>query len=352
MKPAVTIDDVARLAGVSPKTVSRVVNAEAHVREATKIAVEKAIAALGYRPNLAARSLATSRSMLIGLISKRVDAYIFYSMHSSGIRACRERGLHLIVEELATTDSKSLRHLENSLRGMRFEGVIVSQIPDQMEILELLERLNIRYVRISPNVDLGRSDSVTSNVEQGLKLLAQHFWSLGHRRIAVAAPIQQWSSIMENELIALGCDPAEILPMQVNWKKPPVEAGRDLAAALLSLPERPTAIYAFNDEMAAGVVSYAWAHGINVPRDLSVAGFDDGQMARATYPALTTVHQPFDEMVRAAVKLLAEPAEDSKPRQIVCPVQLVVRDSTAHVNEQATAKRAADSAASMLCEDK
>lgn len=333
MKPAITIDDVARLAGVSPKTVSRVVNAEDHVSETTMLAVQKAIAALDYRPNQAARSLAASRSFLIGLIGMRLDAYIFYSMHSSGIRACRERGLHLIVEELETIDSKSLQRLESSLRQMRFEGVIVSQISDQPEILELLERLNIPYVRIAPTTDHERSDSVTSDVEQGLKLLAEHIWNLGHRRIAVASPGRRWGNIMQDELIALGCAPANIQTMPVSWQKPPLEAGHELAAALLSQTERPTAIYAFNDEIAAGVISYALAHGISVPRDLSVAGFDNADMAQAIYPTLTTVHQPFDEMVRAAVKLLTEPAEDGKPRQIVCPVQLVIRDSTAPVKQ-------------------
>lgn len=333
MKSAVTIDDVAHLAGVSPKTVSRVINGEMHVRETTKAAVQKAITALGYRPNLAARALATSRSFLIGLISMRVDAYIFHSMHNSGLRACRERGLHLIAEELETIDTNSLRHLENSLRQMRFEGVIVSQVSDRPEILELLERLKIRYVRISPDTDHGRSDSVTSNVGQGLKLLAKHLWELGHRRIAVTSPEPHWRNIMQNELIELGCAPEGIQTILVNWHQSPLAAGAELAAALLSQPERPTAVYAFNDEVAAGVVSYAWAHGINVPRDLSVAGFDDADMARATYPALTTVHQPFDEMVRAAVKLLAEPAEDGKPRHIVCPVQLVVRGSTARAKK-------------------
>lgn len=329
MKPPVTIDDVARLAGVSPKTVSRVVNAEAHVRDATREAVHEAIAALGYRPNLAARSLASSRSMLIGLISMRLDAYIFRAMHSHGVRACRERGLHLIVEELDTLGSDTLRYLENSLRQMRFDGVIVSQLSDQPEILDLLERMQVRYVRISPTTDHGRADSVTSNVDHGLKLLAEHLYSLGHRHIAVASPRKRWRNVMRDALIELGCSPSQILSLPVNWRKTPVEAGLDIGAAILSQRQRPSAVYAFNDEMAAGLINYAWAHGIHVPRDLSVAGFDDGEMARAVWPPITTVHQPLDEMVRAAVALLAEPAADGKPREVVCPVQLVVRESTA-----------------------
>jgi LacI family transcriptional regulator len=332
LKSPVTLDDVARLAGVSPKTVSRVVNGEAHVRGDTKAAVEKAIATLGYRPNLAARSLAASRSFLIGLISMRLDAYIFSSMHSSGIRACRERGLHLMVEELETIDGDSLRYLENSLRQMRCDGVIVSQIADQLEILDLLERLKIRYVRIDPTIERERSDSVSSDIDQGRQLLAEHFWNLGHRRIAVASPERTWRNAMKDKLVALGCNPKDVQTLQIKWQKRPIEAGSELAAEVLAQRKRPTAVYAFNDEMAAGFISYAWAHGVNVPRDLSVAGFDDGDIARAIWPPITTVHQPYDEMVHAAVKLLAEPAEDGKSREVICPVQLIVRASTARPN--------------------
>lgn len=329
MKFTTTIDDVARLAGVSPKTVSRVVNGEAHVREATKEAVEKAIAALDYRPNMAARSLAASRSFLICLLGMRLDAYIFSSMHSAGIRACRERGLHLMVEELETIDKQSLRYLEDSLRQMRCEGVIISQVSEQPEILDLLDRLKIRYVRIGAAIDRERSDSVTSDVPQGQKLLAQHFWDLGHRRIAIASPQEQQRSHIHRKLIKLGCDPSHILSLPVNWQKPPIEAGIELAATVLSQRELPTAVHAFNDEMAAGFINYAWAHGLRVPHDISVAGFDDAEISRAMWPPITTVHQPFDDMVRAAVNLLAEPAEDGKPRQVIHPVELVVRGSTA-----------------------
>lgn len=329
MKPAITINDVARLAGVSPKTVSRVVNGEAYVRAATKEAVLKAIATLDYRPNMAARSLAASRSFLICLLGMRLDAYIFSSMHSAGIRACRERGLHLMVEELDSIDNESLLYLENSLRQMRCEGVIITQVSDRPEILDLLERLKIRYVRIGAVDKPKRSDSVTSDVAQGQQLLARHFWNLGHRRIAIASPHEQQRSHIYRELIELGCDPADILSLPVNWQKPPIEAGIELAATVLSQQKLPTAVHAFNDEIAAGFINYAWAHGLRVPQDISVAGFDDAEISRAMWPPITTVHQPFDEMVRAAVNLLAEPAEDGKPRNIIHPVELVVRASTA-----------------------
>lgn len=330
MKAVVTLNDVARRAGVSPKTVSRVVNDEANVRSSTREAVEKAIADLGYHPNLAARSLAASRSFLICLLGMRLDTHIFSSMHSAGIHACRQHGLHLMVEGVENVDSETLHYLENSLRQMRCDGVIVSQVANKLEILELLERLKIRYVRIDPLSDLARSDSVRSNSQEGQQLLAKHFWDLGHRRIAIASPLKRQRSHIHQALIELGCNPSQILSLPVNWQnRTLIEAGIELAATVLSQPKLPTAVYAFNDEMAAGFINYAWAHGLRVPHDISVAGFDDAEISRAMWPPITTVHQPFDEMVRSAVALLAEPAEDGKPRQIIHPVKLIVRESTA-----------------------
>lgn len=331
MNSPVTIDDVARLASVSPKTVSRVVNGEAHVREGTRAAVLQAIAELGYHPNLAARSLASARSRLIGLITMRLDSHYFRALHSHGVRACHEHGLHLIVEEMEAINRDTLRHLENSIRQMRFEGVIVTNATDEPEILELLERMNVRYVRISPGTEHRRSDEVGIDFAQGLKLVAEHLWSLGHRRIAICSPREEWRDVVRDELIGRGCKPGQLQSMVMNWLVSPVEAGHELGAAILASKQRPTAVYAFNDEVAAGLISYLWAHGVHVPRDISVVGFDDGDMARAVWPPITTVRQPFDEMVRNAVRLLVEPATDGKPREVLCPVQLIVRESTTAV---------------------
>lgn len=328
MKAAITIDDVARRAGVSPKTVSRVINGEANVREPTRDAVRRAIAELGYQPNLAARSLASARSRLIGLISMRMDSYYFRAIHSYGVRACHERGLHLIVEELEAINRQTLQHLETAIRQMRFEGVILTQLSNQPEILDLLERLQVPYVRIAAERQPQRADSVRADVLQGLKLQAEYLWNLGHRRIVIAAPKKDWREQLRSDLIALGGDPKQIRIQSINWRKSPLEAGRELTATVLAMPKRPTAIHAFNDEIAAAFIGYAWAHGIHVPRDMSVIGFDDAEIAQAVWPPITTVRQPLDQMVRAAVKLLAEPSSDGKPREVVCPVELIVRGST------------------------
>jgi LacI family transcriptional regulator len=327
----VRIDDVARLAGVSAKTVSRVLNGEAHVREQKREAVESAIATLGYLPNLAARSLASSRSFVVGLISPCVQNFRFYyhELHSRTIRACRERGLHLTIEEVDTRSRDMIPQLEQSLRQMHFEGVILtSPVCDSCKILDLLDRLGIRYVRISPTTRASQSDSVSADYVQAAALLAKHFWDLGHRRIAIALMNPRGRNLLKDALVKLGGDPKQIQSLPLDLNQAPIGAGRDIAAALLSQRTPPTAVFAFNDAIAAGLIGYALEHGARVPGDLSVAGFDDGDVAQATWPPLTTLRQPLDEMAKAAVSLLVERAARGKVRKIICPVELVVRGST------------------------
>ena len=329
MKDQVTLDDVARLAGVSAKTVSRVVNGEAHVSARAKESVDLAIASLGYRPNLAARSLAAARSFLVGVISPYLESFYFRKLHSNSIRAFKERGLHVIVELIDLEAKDHLQHLESALRQLRFEGVILTPpVCDRSGVLDLLDRLALRYVRIAPSKDYDRSDCVCADQAQGMKLLAEHFWSLGHRRVASGILYTRRRDLLKEALLELGGKPDQIQSVPLNWRERPLTIGRQLAETILSQRNRPTAVFTFNDEVAAGVIGYAWEHGLRIPHDLSVAGYDDDEIAQAVWPLLTTVRQPLDRMARAAVELLTEPAVDGKSRRVTCPVELIVRNST------------------------
>ena len=339
LKGPVKIDDVARRAGVSPKTVSRVVNGEAYVSARTKEVVERAIAALGYRPNLAARSLAASRSFLIGVISPYLESTFFSRLHNSAIRAAKERGLHLIVEQVDLEARDQLVHLENGLRQLRFEGVILTPpVSDHAAILDMLDRSRTRYVRISPSKQLERSDSVSADAAQGMGLLAEHLWSLGHRRIAHAVVDPRRRDLLREALIKLGADPHHLQAVPLDWRAGTVAAGRQLAESLLAQEKRPTAVFTFSDTVAAGLIGYAWAHGINIPRDLSVAGRDNDEVGQALWPALTTISQPLDEMARAAIELLTQPASERKARNVLCPVELIVRESTSEASSKRPTK--------------
>lgn len=335
MKASPKLEDVARLAGVSPKTVSRVVNGEAHVSPRTRHVVERAIAATDYRPNLAARSLASARSFIVGVISPYLESFYFRNLHHATIEACRQRGLHVIVEPLNLESRDYLRQLEGTVRQVRFEGVILTQpVCDLAPVLTLLERLQIRYVRIAPAKDFERSDVVCADQAQGMRLLAEHLWSLGHRRIACAVVDKRRRNLLREALLELGARPDDVQLVPLNWRERPIVAGRQLAATILSQRRPPSAVFTFNDEVAAGTIGYAWEHGVRVPHDLSVVGHDDDVLAQVTWPPLTTVRQPLDQMAHSAVTLLTEPGTRREARKVLCAVELIVRSSTGPVEQR------------------
>lgn len=334
MNRTVTIDDVAAAAGVSTKTVSRVINGEPHVSDRMRIRVESAIAELDYRPNPAARSLAASRTFLIGIITTHLQGFYFPELHRSAFRACREQGFHLALEEPAAEGPDAGRLLERSLRNMRYEGVLVApSVADDAGVLDVLECCEVPYVRISPAADPERSDAVCADEAQGMAQLARHLWQLGHRRIGLPTDtddsvIGARADAFVKAWLDIGGEYGDLRFARLDWQSTIVEAGRKFAADLLTGDEPPTAIFAFNDDVAAAVIGYAGGHGLRVPDDLSVAGFDDTDIARLIWPPLTTVRQRFDEMARSAVGLLLEPSTQGVTRRLRVPVDLVVRGST------------------------
>ena len=165
-----------------------------------------------------------------------------------------------------------------------------------------------------------------------MNLLAGHLCELGHRRVAYAVIDLRRRNLLREALIELGAKPADVQPMQLQWREGATMAGRLLAQAVLEQKKRASAVFTFSDDAAAGLIGYALEHGVDLPRELSVAGYDDGDVARAVWPSLTTIRQPLDEMARTAVALLMEPASDGKVRNINLPVELIVRRSTAAVN--------------------
>jgi LacI family transcriptional regulator len=172
---------------------------------------------------------------------------------------------------------------------------------------------------------------VCADQVQGMKLLAGHLWSLGHRRIACAVVPTRRRDLLRQSLLELGGDPDQIQSIRLNWRERPLTIGRQLAAEILSQRNPPTAVFTLNDEVSAGVIAYAGEHSLRIPQDLSVAGYDDDEIAQIVWPHLTTVRQPLDRMAQAAVELLTEPATDGRPRRLICPVELIVRNSTGEV---------------------
>lgn len=315
-RPA-TLADVAALAGVSGKTVSRVANGDPNVSAATKEKVETAIARTGFRLNLAARALAASSSFLIGIFSTELSSWYYAELFRGAASACRRLGYHLVVEEFAV--ERDLAHHQaalpdlygRALAHIAYHGLILPPPHgDDMELLDALDARGVRYVRIAPATEPDRSSAVFADDAAGVTVVTEHLWRVGHRRFGVVVgPEQHRATQVRRDAViaavrAAGGAADTIAVEPLAYVEDIIARGQDAAARLLSGETRPTAIFAFNDEIAAGVMLEARARGLTIPGDLAVAGFDDSDIAKLTWPPLTTVRQPVREMAQAAVELL------------------------------------------------
>ena len=322
-----TIVDVAREAGVSIKTVSRVVNAEAGVHEETKARVLEVVQRLHYRPKASARSLAGARSFLIGLFYYDPQAAFAGNVQRGATRACREAGYHLVVESLERGAADTAEQVERTLAALRPDGVILTPpLSDDAAVLATLAAHGTRVVRLSPRDEAGlcvRIDDVLA-AEELTRLLI----GLGHQQIAfLRGPSDQVASErrylgFQRAMKAARLKPAWVFDGNFNF-----DSGVAAAHQLLALGERPTAVFAANDDMALGLQSAAEGLGLRVPQDLSLVGFDDSPAATLVWPALTTVRQPLDVMAATAVQLLL--AEPEVAQSCVLPHEIKVRASTA-----------------------
>lgn len=334
-----TIVDVAREAGVSIKTVSRVLNHEPGVHESTRDAVLKVVEALSYRPKQSARSLAGGRSFLIGLLYYDPSAAFVGSVQQGATVRCRELGYHLVVESLHNDAPDLRQQIDRMVMALRPDGMILTPpLCDNPEVLAALRASGTPCVLMSPERDIRGVPSVRMDDVHAAEEITNLLLSLGHQRIAfIKGPPDQSASAARYEGFAaalrahdLQPDPELIQPGNFTFA-----SGRDAAHKLLSGRQRPTAVFASNDDMALGVLAAAHRLGLSVPNDLSVAGFDDSPAAALVWPPLTTVRQPVAEMARAAVEMLVigNRADQSAPvdeqdQHKVLAHELVVRDST------------------------
>ncbi len=311
-----TITDVARVAGVSIKTVSRVMNGEKNVRKETSDKVDNAVNLLKYRPNLLARSLAGSRSFLIGLLHDNpVPSYI-YDLQRGAIRRCRESKYHVLSEPQDRLDPNLERSITDLLSTIRLDGVILTPpLCDMNIVLQAIEAMGVPYVRIAPSRNLGQSAAVSIDDSEAAKQMTDYLLGLGHRDIAfIHGHPEHGASHLRYEGFLKAMRAHGLEPRQ-EWMKPGLftfDSGKAAAASLLGGgSNRPTAIFACNDEMAFGVMAFAQEKGIKVPDQVSVVGFDDNPGALLIWPHLTTIHQPIDELAYAAADLLVQRAFDN-----------------------------------------
>lgn len=334
-----TIHDVALKAGVSPMTVSRVVNGESNVRDTTRQTVLAAIKELRYSPNPAARSLAGAQNLRIGLLYSNPSAAYLSEFLLGALDECSRSSTQLMLEKCEVSSATAEREAARRLIEGGVAGVILPPpVCESQVILAELEKVAIPTVAVAT----GRSRSDASCVRiddfKAAYEMTEYLLKLGHRRIGFirghpnqTASGERWLGF-EAALRAAECKPETPRIAQGYFS---YRSGLDAAEELLTLDPRPTAIFASNDDMAAAVVSVAHRHGLDVPRDLSVVGFDDTATATNVWPELTTIRQPIAAMAQAALNLLARKIRKHREGETQSSIdrlvahELIVRESAA-----------------------
>lgn len=337
MSERVTIEDVAALARVSIKTVSRVINDEPNVSAATRDKVEKAIARLKFRPSRAAKSLASRKAFTISLLYDNPCAHYIANVQTGVLAECEKQGYDLIVHPRSSPGYELAREVISLYHQARFDGVILTPPPcDNATIVAALADEGIPTTLIAPGTPAPVFSSVVTDDELASFEMTRHLLNLGHRRIAFISghpahlAVQQRTAGFVRAMREAGVAVADgMIATGFNSFACGVEAGKKL----LDFDSPPTAIFAANDEMAAGVLTIAYERQLAVPDDLSLVGFDDIPLATQLWPMLTTVGQPIKTMASRATEMLLDIVSgnigDESPRLEKIPSSLIHRQSTA-----------------------
>ena len=329
-----TIRDVAARAGVSPMTVSRVINREANVRPETRDLVNEVIRELSYAPNPAARSLAGSAPARIGLLYDNPSAGFLSEFLVGVLDESSLTGSQVVLERCV--DDQALMPAFNKLISNGCDGLILTPpLCEAPQVLAEVRQADIAAVAVAVGEPLSELASIRIDYHAAAFELTQHLLDLGHRRFGfIKGDPNQSSSKLRCEgfmaaLAAAGIDPATVGVEQGFYT---YRSGLDAAEKLLARSPRPTAIFAANDDMAAATLTVAHRVGLSVPQDISVVGFDDTPIASTVWPALTTVRQPISAMAHMAVDLVLEESRRARrggePPQRIHPHVVVVRESS------------------------
>ncbi len=326
--------DVARLAGVSHQTVSRVINGSPSIRPATKARVEQAIEELGYRPNTAARALVTRRSGIIGIVGTNSGLYGPSSIQRSVQEAARAAGYFSSLVPLSEVTPDGLRDALDHLARQAVEAIVM--VVAQEEALAVVHSADAGLPLIVVEGDLSGSGlSVGVDQIEGARQATRHLIDLGHRAIDHVSGPMGWTEAKgrctgyEQAMVGAGLEPRA--RWQGDWT-----AARGYEIGLKIAQEATaTAVFVANDQMAIGVLHAFAQRGIAVPAEVSVVGFDDIPEAAYLNPALTTVRQDFQAIGQRAIDLVTATLDGSTKDVPLLPPELIVRDSTAASKEKA-----------------
>jgi len=329
-----TITDVATRAGVSIKTVSRVFNREPNVRQVTRDKVLATARSMGYAPNISARRLAARRSFIVALLYRDDDVnhYIPDIQHGA-LDACRESGYNLLLHPCLGDIDDAALEIEQLARQALLDGFIVTPpLADSRKLMTAMTQLGLPFVRVSQLHRGQLSPSVSVGDRLGAYRMTEYLAGLNHRSVAfIVGSETQGASV---DRLQGYRDAVRDLSLTNNedWIRQgdfTFESGSRCMEELMALKKRPTAVFASNDDMAAGALLVAHRHGFDVPADLSIVGFDDIAMSQRLWPPLTTVRQPTKKAAFIATTMLLESLRtgDHSPTSTEIPTELVIRES-------------------------
>lgn len=330
---AVTIKDVSKDAKVSIKTVSRVINNEANVAEETKKRVLLSVDKLGFRPNKSAQSLRSKKSFIIALLYDNPNKSYLADIQSGIFKACKLTGYNLVVQECDYKSPQLNDTILEFVADLKIDGLILTPpLSDMDDFLHDLDKHQIEHAVIAPSTKKTESLYASSNDYEAAYKLTLEIIKYGHKDIGFIKghPKHSASNLRFNGFI----DAIKIHGFDLNdaWIKQgnfSFKSGFDAGVEIFHSDRIPTAIFASNDSMAAGIMKSAHMKGLKIPDDVSLAGFDDSPIADEIWPALTTVKQPVEKMAHHAAKILmakfngSEEANQSKEFKS----ELIIRES-------------------------
>ena len=336
LKGVATINDVARIAGVSKRTVSRVINNSEKVNAATRAKIQQVIEELDYAPSAQARGLASSRSYLLGLLFDDPNAVVIHSVQKGALKACAKYGYEMVVKPIDFRDESLIDEVLRFVRRSKLEGVIMlPPISNNDALAAAFREKGISYIRVSAKTVDEPAHMVHSQDRLAMQQVAELFKSKRAKRAAiVVGPLDRTASIerlegLQAALADVGLPLADSYIVQGDFT---YESGLACADALLDLPEPPDAIFASNDQMAIGVIHRAQDRGVSIPRDLMVVGYDDDPMSARLRPSLTSLSRPNEAMAEAAaLRLMWSVSGEEEPsinEPLVFLPRLIERDST------------------------
>ncbi len=329
---ASTINDIARLSGVSKKTVSRIINKSPLVKPDTRERVEAVMREVGYSPDPMARALAFRRSFLIGMVYDNPTAQYIVNMQYGALDALRDSGFELVVHPCDSRSPGYIDGVRRFVQQQKLHGVmLVPRVSEDQALADMLEEIGCRYVRIASVSMDEPSRMVVTHDRNGAAEVAEYLLAMGHTDIALVTGPRAYRSAIERtdgflEVLqrrGIALPKARIVEAGYTF-----ESGVMAAEQLLAGKRRPTAIFTGNDEMAAGVYKVAMRSGISIPRELSVVGFDDSPLASRLWPALTSVRRNTRDTGRIAAAMLLQPDGGSALAAARVRPHLIIRDSS------------------------